>query len=278
MTVRALDYVFRPGNPLTDRLFAAAWLGVRGCAEPLVVRVPQPLWSAANSDEEVPPMKVLRVQALLLRAPSPRASAEAQEFHPRAAADDGRGRATPGYERPPPKQDKRFPIGRLLDGGVSLNGKPFSGASGRPSSSTSSSARTGFGGCNTFAATAYPLRQQKFAVGPFALPTPKSCEKAMAIGDSFLVALRTAVEWDSSSSAPSSSRPRTASCASSARSEERLGRAATRPPPAPARRSGRTGRRRSGACRCAGRGRPTSVERCPIETTVVSGRRSISMR
>ena len=55
------------------------------------------------------------------------------------------------------------------------------------------------GGCNTFAATAYPLRQQKFAVGPFALPTPrKSCEKAITDQENnFLIALRTSVEWDS---------------------------------------------------------------------------------
>ena len=57
----------------------------------------------------------------------------------------------------------------------------------------------GFGGCNTFAATAYPLRQQKFAVGPFALPTPrKSCEKAITEQENnFLIALRTSIEWDS---------------------------------------------------------------------------------
>ena len=81
---------------------------------------------------------------------------------------------------------------------MSLNGKAFSGE--RPTFILDEQFRMrGFGGCNTFAATAYPLRQQKFAVGPFALPTPrKSCDKAITDQENnFLIALRTSVEWDS---------------------------------------------------------------------------------
>ncbi|WP_262268459.1 MULTISPECIES: META domain-containing protein [Microvirga] len=78
---------------------------------------------------------------------------------------------------------------------VSLNGKPFTGD--RPSFKLDDQLRaTGFGGCNTYATAAYPLREQGLAVGPFAL-TKKSCDKAaMAIEQAFLVALRSSGKWD----------------------------------------------------------------------------------
>ena len=78
---------------------------------------------------------------------------------------------------------------------VSLNGKPFTGE--RPSFRLDDQMRaTGFAGCNTYATAAYPLREQALAVGPFAL-TKKSCDKsAMAIEQSFLVALRSSGKWD----------------------------------------------------------------------------------
>ena len=78
---------------------------------------------------------------------------------------------------------------------VSLNGKPFTGE--RPSFRLDDQLRaTGFSGCNTYATAAYPLREQALAVGPFAL-TKKSCDKsAMAIEQSFLVALRSSGKWD----------------------------------------------------------------------------------
>jgi heat shock protein HslJ len=78
---------------------------------------------------------------------------------------------------------------------VSLNGKSFTGE--RPSFRLDDQMRaTGFAGCNTYATAAYPLREQALAVGPFAL-TKKSCDKsAMAIEQSFLVALRSSGKWD----------------------------------------------------------------------------------
>jgi heat shock protein HslJ len=78
---------------------------------------------------------------------------------------------------------------------VSLNGKPFSGE--RPTFILDEQFRLrGFGGCNTFSATAYPLREQRFAVGPFAL-TKKACDKALMDQEkNFLIALRTSVQWD----------------------------------------------------------------------------------
>jgi heat shock protein HslJ len=78
---------------------------------------------------------------------------------------------------------------------ISLNGKPFSGE--RPTFILDQQFRLrGFGGCNTFSATAYPLREQRFAVGPFAL-TKKACDKALMDQErNFLIALRTSVHWD----------------------------------------------------------------------------------
>jgi heat shock protein HslJ len=95
---------------------------------------------------------------------------------------------------PTPRQEKIFPLGATWTA-VSLNGKPFSGD--RPSFTLDQQYRArGFGGCNTYSATAYPLRQQHLAVGPFAL-TKRACDKdAAAIERAFLVALRTAVQWE----------------------------------------------------------------------------------
>jgi len=94
----------------------------------------------------------------------------------------------------PGQQDKIFPLGSSWIA-VSLNGKPFGGD--RPSFKLDVQLRaSGFGGCNTYSATAYPLREQGLAVGPFAL-TKRSCDKAaMATEQAFLVALRTSAKWD----------------------------------------------------------------------------------
>ena len=93
----------------------------------------------------------------------------------------------------PRQQDKIFPLGSSWIA-VSLNGRPFTGD--RPSFTLNQQFRaTGFGGCNTYSATAIPLREQSLAIGPFAL-TKKSCGKdVMALEQAFLVALRTAAKW-----------------------------------------------------------------------------------
>ena len=95
---------------------------------------------------------------------------------------------------PPPKQDKIFPT-TVSWVATSLNGKPFAGE--RPTFIIDEQFRMqGFGSCNNFSATAYPLREQRLAVGPFAL-TKKSCDKGrMDQERNFLVALRTSVQWD----------------------------------------------------------------------------------
>src|SRR3954447_18106850 len=59
---------------------------------------------------------------------------------------------------PQPRQEKIFPLGTTWVA-ASLNGKPFTAA--RPSFTLDQQFRSkGFAGCNTFAATAYPLREQ----------------------------------------------------------------------------------------------------------------------
>lgn len=99
------------------------------------------------------------------------------------------------YIPPSKAQEKMFPLGSTWTA-VSLNGKPFGGAE-RPSFIIDNQYRArGYGGCNTFAATAFPLREQHLAVGPLAI-TKKNCDKGIgAVEQSFFVALRTAGQWD----------------------------------------------------------------------------------
>ena len=100
----------------------------------------------------------------------------------------------PGQEVPPAKQDKTFPLGASWTA-VALNGKPI--ADRRITLQVDQNLRgTGFGGCNTFSAAAYPLREQGFAVGPLAL-TKRSCDKAVLDFErSYLLALRGTRNWD----------------------------------------------------------------------------------
>jgi heat shock protein HslJ len=132
-------------------------------------------------------MTALRLAALLIAlSVAPIACAQSQTA-PRSAAP------APG-QVPQPRQEKVFPIGSSWTA-VSLNGKPFSGD--RPSFTLDQQFRAkGFAGCNTYAATAYPLRDQGLAVGPFALTKKKCDSSVMAVEHAFLVALRSAAKWD----------------------------------------------------------------------------------
>lgn len=106
------------------------------------------------------------------------------------------GQAQPAQpqQQQAPRQEKTFPLGTPWIG-ASLNGRPF--ATQRPTIIIDSALRAqGFSGCNTFSATAYPLRGQGMAVGPVAL-TRKSCDKAtMDAERAFLVAFRSVQAWD----------------------------------------------------------------------------------
>lgn len=114
----------------------------------------------------------------------------------------GKGNRRPGGEDkkeqyiPGAKQtEKVFPLDSTWTA-VSINGKPFGGTD-RPSFIIDKQYRArGYGGCNTFAATAFPLKEQHLAVGPLAL-TKKSCDKSLqATEQAYFVALRTAAQWD----------------------------------------------------------------------------------
>jgi len=97
-------------------------------------------------------------------------------------------------EAPPQKQEKNFPLDASWTA-IQMNGKPINGF--RATLKVDSNLRgTGFGGCNTFSASAYPLRQQAFAVGPIAV-TKAACDKSASDFErSYLMALRTARQWD----------------------------------------------------------------------------------
>ena len=95
---------------------------------------------------------------------------------------------------PMPQQEKTFPLGASWSV-VALNGKPVQDR--RATLIVDKNLRgTGFGGCNTFSASAYPLREQGFAVGPIAI-TKRSCDKgALDFEKAFLMALRATNKWD----------------------------------------------------------------------------------
>jgi heat shock protein HslJ len=113
---------------------------------------------------------------------------------PAAHAQAGKRTDPPQTNVPQPRQEKIFPVGASWIA-VNLNGKPFSGD--RPSFTLDQQFRAkGFAGCNTYAGTAYPLREQGLAVSPLAL-TKKSCDKPlMAVEQAFLMALRFSAKWE----------------------------------------------------------------------------------
>ncbi len=114
------------------------------------------------------------------RAVGVRHAASAPEHDGLRPEEPGKG-AQPQYIPPMKAQEKIFPLDSTWTA-VSLNGKPFAGAD-RPSFIIDKQYRArGFGGCNTFAATAFPLKEQHLAVGPLAL-TKRSCDKASALRD-----------------------------------------------------------------------------------------------
>lgn len=144
-------------------------------------------------------MRVLRLVALstVLTVAATTAFAQSDEPQARHRGRAERPKATQG-EAPPPRRDKQFPLGSSWSA-VSLNGRPFAGE--RPSFTLDQQFRArGFGGCNTFSATAYPLRDQAIAVGPLAL-TRKACDKGvMASERAYFVALRSAAKWEATGS------------------------------------------------------------------------------
>ncbi|MGP9819911.1 META domain-containing protein [Salinarimonas sp. NSM] len=135
-------------------------------------------------------MTASRVAALALLA--------ALAAAPQASAQGGFGMPDPSEQQapavPPPMMPKQFPLGVTFEA-TTLNGRAFEGE--RPALTLDETLRLrGFSGCNNYSATAYPLRDQGFAVGPFAL-TRRECDNStMQKERTFLEALRAAQTWD----------------------------------------------------------------------------------
>jgi len=108
------------------------------------------------------------------------------------SADERAGGSAPAPTQQ--QQEKTFPLGASWSV-VALNGKPVQEQ--RATLIVDQNLRgTGFGGCNTFSASAYPLRQQGLAVGPIAI-TKRACDKGLLdFEKAFLIALRSAQKWD----------------------------------------------------------------------------------
>lgn len=138
-------------------------------------------------------MSLARFAALSIAAVALTATAQAQA----PAAKSGQPPSAQQKPSPPgsQKREKQFPVPSSWVV-QSLNGKPYSGVD-RPTFSLDQQYRLrGFGGCNTFSTTAYPLREQRLAVGPLAL-TKKQCDKAIMEAErAYLIALRTSAQWD----------------------------------------------------------------------------------
>jgi heat shock protein HslJ len=102
--------------------------------------------------------------------------------------------APPDQIVPQPLRERQFPLGASWTA-VSLNGRALGGE--RPTLVISDQLRaSGFGGCNSYSATAFPLREQGIAVGPVAV-TRRACPGGAGETErAYLVALRGARQWD----------------------------------------------------------------------------------
>ncbi len=94
-----------------------------------------------------------------------------------------------------PKEEKTFP----KDSNWTLrtmNGKPLPAGMEATLKIDGQFRGSGFSGCNTWSATMWPVRNQRFAVGPVAL-TKKQCDAStMAFERAYLVTLHNRSGWD----------------------------------------------------------------------------------
>jgi heat shock protein HslJ len=137
-------------------------------------------------------MRSARVAVLVIGALAAASNAHAQGMGRRGGNQNQFQR---GDVQPQQKEEKKFPLGQAWIA-VSMNGKAFGGTE-RPTFTLDDQYRVrGFGGCNTYSTTAFPMREQGLAVGPLAI-TKRTCDGALlATEKSFLTALRTSAKWD----------------------------------------------------------------------------------
>lgn len=137
-------------------------------------------------------MNAWRIAALCVSAALAAALAPAPQARAQFGMPDPSQQQQP--QVPPPMMPKQFPLGVTFEA-VSLNGRAYEGE--RPAMTLDETLRLrGFSGCNNYSATAYPLREQGLAVGPFALTRRECAAAAMQKERSFLEALRAAQRWD----------------------------------------------------------------------------------
>ncbi len=139
-------------------------------------------------------MRSIRISAIVLSMLAFAGAVQAQSFRGRSGRQDEQ-KTPQGTFNPVHKEEKRFPLGASWIA-VSMNGKTFAGTE-RPAIALDDQFRVrGFGGCNSFSATAFPLKEQGIAVGPLAM-TKRSCDKnVMATEQAFFSAFRTSAKWD----------------------------------------------------------------------------------
>lgn len=136
---------------------------------------------------------IVEVAGLVAAALVLATGAQAQGFGGRQRGNENQ--QSSGFESVKKTEEKKFPLGAAWIA-VTMNGKALSGTE-RPGFRLDEQFRVqGFGGCNTFSATAFPLKDQGIAVGPLAM-TKRSCDKSVMDAETaFLVALRTSAKWD----------------------------------------------------------------------------------
>lgn len=97
--------------------------------------------------------------------------------------------------KPLPPLQKNFPLGQTFSL-RELNGKPVAADLDVSFKLDGAFHASGYSGCNSWSATAYPQQNQHLLVGGFAI-TKKACDKAnQAIEQGFLRALMGTPAWD----------------------------------------------------------------------------------
>jgi heat shock protein HslJ len=97
--------------------------------------------------------------------------------------------------KPMPPLQKNFPLDQTFSL-REINGKPVPASLDVSLKIDGALHGSGFGGCNSWSAVMYPVKDQHLLVGQYAL-TKKQCDKdTMAIESSFLSALLGSPAWD----------------------------------------------------------------------------------
>ncbi len=78
----------------------------------------------------------------------------------------------------------------------SMNGKPLAAGLEATMRIDGQFRGSGFSGCNTWSATMWPVRNQRFAVGPVALSKKQCDAPKMAFERAYLVILHNRASWD----------------------------------------------------------------------------------